>query len=235
MFIGSDEFLDPTRSERAIRSRRSTIRRTIMSRRVLVSMVAVMGLATLSLQAGDMLKNSGLSKDLNYWMFRTTSGYVPKPKIELRGGVLSGSKCSPLTGYYLTLHQVVNIREGKRYKLTYEARGKGGGTYRVLCGQSKGESPKRYHLSSKKLKLTEDWTSVEEEFVGKFDTDAKWHRKVLSSCKSNKLKNGQAHNPKTKLLEGVDEDEPNHSTLMFQMGALEGEFALRNISLVELD
>jgi hypothetical protein len=213
------------------------IRRTIMSKRVLVSMVAVMGLATLSLQAGDVLKNPDFSKDLNYWMFRATSGYVPKPRVELRGGVLSGSKCSPLTAHYLSLHQVVNIREGKRYKLTYEAKGKGGGHYRVLCGQAKGESTKRFHLDSKKQKLTEDWTSVEEEFVGKFDTDATWYRKVLSSCKSNKLKNGQAYNRETMRLVGKDEDEdePSHSTLRFQLGALEGEFALRNISLVELD
>lgn len=205
-----------------------------MNRRTFV-MVVTVGLAALQLRAGEMLKNPGVSKDLNYWICRTHHGYVPKPNVTLQKGVFMASGCSPLTNYYLSLMQVVNIRKGRRYKLSYEIRGKGGGTYRAICGQTVGHHKDKLHLALNNKKVTDSWETVEAEFVGKFDTDAKWVRKLQRACRNHKLKNGNAMSKEARSTEGANKESPNHSTLMFLMGSLEGEFAIRNISLVELE
>jgi len=195
----------------------------------------------LSASAADLLENGDLKDNLNYWQLHRHPGYKPEPKTSYTKGVISFSGLTYLTHFYLSLSQAVDIKKGVTYKLSYEIKGPADKTYRVRVGDP-GSVPDSIkpvlHFNDSKLTVTGDWQTVEKEFVGKFDTDRSWYRKVTKARKYNTLssKTGQARTPRgADKIEVDPEDRPCVTFLHFYLGSLEGRVSIRNISITEVN
>jgi len=218
-----------------------------MNRRVM-SILLPLGLSAICCSA-ELIENGDFSKGVNYWRINRHTGYVPTPNIKVSGGVLKFNKLSPLSAGYLTLGTVVNIRKGKKYKLSYDIKGPAKGSYSLKIGENAVRDKKKdkkskasYHYTATGKKAMKgvpaEWTTVEAEFVGKHDTMKRWFEKSRAALKSSKLKDDRTGKIDKKQSAGdeVDfDDRPCMSRVGFWLGSLEGELSLRNISIVEVE
>jgi hypothetical protein len=80
----------------------------------------------------ELLENGKFSKGTVNWEVAAPSevGVIP-PEVIIEKGELHFGKLRTSKPGYLTLNQAVNIRKGRKYKLTFEAKGEGTGQYLV--------------------------------------------------------------------------------------------------------
>lgn len=207
--------------------------------RLIPVVAACMALAVCG-HADELVENGDFKDDLNYWQLHRHGGYVPEPTTRLANGELSFSGLSFLTKYYLSLSQAVEIKKGVNYKLSYEIKGPAKQNYVIRIGDpgsTADDIKPTLHYLGTKLTVSAEWQTVEQEFVGKFDTDRNWYRKVNKARKYNTLdKKGVARTPRLADKIKVDpEDRPCTTFLSFYLGSLEGRFAIRNISITEVE
>jgi hypothetical protein len=138
---------------------------------------------------------------------------------------------------YLTISTPVDIKKGKKYKLSYEIKGPAKKTYSVSIGERPfGGKKGSYHYKSgrKHTVVPQEWTTVEVEFTGVHNTKASWYSAVCEGMKKNKLKKDRTEGKRGSAKVPVNE-RPCTSTLIFILGKLEGQLHLRNISIIEFD
>ncbi len=204
---------------------------TILTRLVLAVLLAV-GLAATS--RAELIENGDFSEGVNYWSVRVSPHHGdPDPVFALVDGGLEANKLHRTKAGYVNISQAVDIRQGKRYKLSYEIRGAASGIYRV----SIQHLMKGRHYVSPQATPSPSWESFAAEFTGKYDTDKYWFEEWRAATKDNELVKGRG-TPRGKLAEiervGRD-DPPTRSVLYFSLGDLKGSFAVRNVSIIELD
>jgi hypothetical protein len=177
-----------------------------------------------------LLENGNFSKGVAHWEMAAPSevGVTP-PDSKIEKGEFHLGKLRALKPGYLTLNQAVNIRKGKKYKLTYEAKGEGAGQYLVAL-----HDPGKLGHVSKLFTPAASWEVIEVEFTGQFDTNSGWVREWLRATKGSRLKGGQTINMTLHTVREPKGDAPSRTWLTFAVGALDGSFAIRNVSLVEV-
>jgi hypothetical protein len=154
---------------------------------------------------------------------------VTAPEAKIEKGEFHLGKLRATKPGYITLNQAVNIRKGKKYKLTYEAKGEGAGQYLVAL-----HDPGKLGHVSKLFTPAASWEVIVVEFTGQFDTDSGWVREWLRATKKSRLKGGQTVNTTLQEVRSPKGDDPSRTWLTFAVGALDGSLAIRNVSLVEV-
>jgi hypothetical protein len=177
-----------------------------------------------------VLENGNFYKGTSNWEMAVPSeiGVTP-PAAKIEKGEFHLGKLRATSPGYLTLNQAVNIRKGKKYKLTYEAKGEGAGQYLVAL-----HDPGKLGHVSKLFTPTVSWQVIEVEFTGLFDTDGKWVREWLRATKGSTLKGGRTVNTTLHEVHEPKGDDPSRTRLTFAIGGLDGSFAIRNVSIVEV-
>ena len=212
--------------------RRLDQRKESSMNKLIITGLLALGFATWSF--AELIENGDFADGVAYWQMGPSGHYGnPDPKFQVVEGALEVTKLHSAHSSYLTISQAVNIRKGKRYKLSYEVKGVGKGEYGVsIVHPSKG----RHHTMKKKLPGP-SWTLVEAEFEGSYDTDEKWFKKVRSGTRKNELHKG-VRTTRDKKLGDIKKlkraDPASRSTLLFGVGSLDSSIAIRNVSIVEL-
>lgn len=185
----------------------------------------------------NLVKNGDFPRrNLEYWqLVGNESKYGTKitPKISKRSITLSGLIAS--SAGYLRLNQHVDIKKGKKYKLTFEAKIKEGTDGEVsvfLHRPSYARTPSNdgvfRHNKPTLFKPTTEWTSFTVEFTGQYETDNEDLEKYGPKHIKAVLK-------QTEKWKKVSTDPGVAPTILgFQLGALKGEFSLRKVSIVEV-
>ena len=129
---------------------------------------------------------------------------------------------------YLNVAQPITIEEGKTYQLTLEAKSVPDQNLGCSIGDHKVAqvSGKRHTFK------TTDWEKISITLDAKITTDSKWFKKAKSHAAKNKL-NDKGTTWGSKKRPSPPKDGGSTS-LAFGIGAIKGEVALRNISLVEV-
>jgi hypothetical protein len=177
----------------------------------------------------ELLENGNFSKGAANWEMAAPSVYGPPPEARIEMGEFHLAKLSATVPGYLTLNQAVDIRKDKKYKLTFEAKGEGKGQYLVAL-----HDPGRLGHVSKLFTPAPAWESKEVEFTGQFDTDSGWVRDWLKATRGSKLQGGRTVNTTLHKIRESKGDDPSRTWLTFAVGELDGTFALRNVSVVEV-
>lgn len=201
-------------------------------KQLIITTVLAMGFATWS--PAELIENGDFSNGVAHWLVSISQGYgEPDPSVDLVEGALEATRLHSSDPGYFNIAQAVNIQKGKRYKLSYEVKGEGEGTY-IVSVQEVGKG--RHHVNRGELPGS-SWTPVEAEFEGSYDTDEKWLKKWHSATKKNELLDS-GRTTRSDKLKKIDQpkraDPPTRSTLYFSIGGLKGSFAVRNVSIVEV-
>jgi hypothetical protein len=165
---------------------------------------------------------------VKHWHLAVPSAYGRAPEAAVADGALVLKRLHPAG--YIGLHQAVNIRQGKNYRLTFEARGTPGEWFLVMVR----DPGKKAHVS-RRVNPSETWEAVSVQFTGAFDTDEDWVSDWLKATENSRLEDGRTVNQPLRKISKSDSDTPTRSWLSFALGKLEGEFAIRNVSLVAID
>jgi hypothetical protein len=178
----------------------------------------------------ELLENGTFSKGVANWEMAVPSEVgISPPEAKIEKGEFHLGKLSATKPGYLTLNQAVNIRKGKKYKLTYEAKGEGAGQYLVAL-----HDPGKLGHVSKLFTPTSSWEVITVEFTGQFDTNNGWVREWLRATKVSILKGGRTVNTTLNKVHEPKGDAPSRTWLTFAVGGLDGSFAIRNVSVVEV-
>lgn len=199
----------------------------------LISGLLVAGLA--GGVSAELVENGNFARGVNDWQVSLSPHYGGvDPKASVDEGELRFSGLQSVRDVYYTVYQPVDIREGKRYRLSFEAQG-GGGFYRVVVREFSTRKGGVHH-ALKAARPSMSWEKIETEFTGAYDTDQNWLKKMRKVLAKNKVSGAETPNREAiKLGSGGEGDDPSQTLLMFVIGEVSGTFALRNISITELD
>lgn len=177
----------------------------------------------------ELIENGTFARNTSGWEMATPSVYGPAPGAVVENGEFQLSNLSGAVFGYLTVNQAVNIESGKTYRLSFEAKGVGTGQYLVAI-----HDPGRLAHTSKLFTPSAEWEKIAIDFAGAFDTDSRWVRDWLNATKGSRLENGHTVNTTLHKVRERKGAGPSRTWLTFGVGALNGSFALRNVSLVEV-
>lgn len=195
------------------------------------------GLLVLGLAGGvsaELVENGNFAQGVNDWQVNLSHDYGgADPEASVDGGELRFSRLHSVRDVYYTVYQPVDIREGRRYRLSFEAQG-GGGSYRVVIRELSLKQGGIHH-AIRPASPSASWEKVEAEFTGAYDTDQDWLKKMRKLMGKNKLKGPSTPNREAASLgSGGEGDGPSRSLLIFAIGEVFGTFSLRNISITEI-
>ena len=196
----------------------------------LLTMAAALGLATLGVSA-ELIKNGDFSSQVRHWGLMRTPSYGYTNNAEVKDGELHFSKLTGNTPHYFWVGQPVDIDEGKTYRISFEVKGTEGQKYGVILG-----APSRRIVNGKRLTIEgDDWKKVEVPLLSKTGSDTSWVRDTKKIYAKHTLDNGRSIYPGKKKPARPDRpDGDKYATLMmFNIGAVTGEIAFRNVSMVE--
>lgn len=188
----------------------------------------IVGLLTVMTASAEVIENGTFSKGAAHWDLAVPTVYGPPPAATIKNNALELSGLGGSSMGYLTLNQAVHIQSNKSYKMRFEAMGNTAGKFLVAL-----HDPGKGSHVSKIVETEPSWKTYEIDFVGTYETDKNWVRKWIKATRGNKLEGGHTVGS---LLHEVDEpkgDGPVRTYLTMGLGEIRGNFAVRNISIVE--
>lgn len=182
----------------------------------------------------ELVHNGDFRRDLPGWHISLEKGYGYKPTFQVQDGALHATGLKNVTPTYLMVRTALDIRKGVSYRISFEYRGPARGEFAVWIGEMQPTlAEPNKHFVRGKLQPGSDWQTFEAEFVGKYDTDPRWYKQWMAESRNNRIIKGTQTEGFKNLPERPEKGQACRSPLMFLIGGLEGEFALRNVSVVE--
>ena len=182
----------------------------------------------------ELLQNGNFEKETQYWRVIRHGGYGSLTTARVANGELHLGNLVSVSTHYLSVSQPVLIEKGKEYRFTFEVKGKSEGKLTFYVGDVAARE-----ISAKRVVLDgTDWQEMEFVFTAKCSTDPKWFKKAQKANRGNELgKKGMTEtDAKThEKYKSIKEDAGYTCKASIAVGAVEGNIALRNISIVKVD
>lgn len=182
----------------------------------------------------ELLQNGNFEDETEYWRVMRHGGYGSQTTASVSHGELHLGDLVSLSTHYLSVSQPVLIEEGKKYRFTFEVKGKAGNKISLYVGDAGARE-----ISAKRAVLDgSDWNQVEFVFTAKCSTDPKWFKKAQKFNSKNELgKKGMTKtDAKTqKKYKSLKEDAGYTCQAAIAVGAAEDHVVLRKVSLVAVD
>ena len=198
----------------------------------LLSILAITFTSTLQAKEKNLVKNGNFSgSNIDPWHLGITKKYGDEAPYKTRKHAIHFTDLKPLNLKYLTLTQLIEIKKGKSYQISFDAQiaEDSEGQIKVAVGRPGFARPKQDsdgydHLKPTTFNPETEWKTFTYTFSGVYKTNNK----------DVKKKGTKELKKKWKALGTGTDPEIAPTWIIFNLGAMKGELFIRNVKIVEV-